>query len=120
MKTIAFVFLFLCLVLFAIHVTAYACDKPDPSIDPAGELLTSFNGNPSLDAFGANSFWDFTCQSLNQTRSDDSHNCYAALFETSPSSSTVTGGQEQMTVMETVRTLGPIIVNTLVLWILIR
>ena len=120
MKTIAIVFLFLCLVLFAIHVTAYACHIPDPSFDAAGELLTSFNGNPSLDAFDANSFWDFTCQSLNQARSDDSHNCFAALFETSQSSSTVTGGQEQMTVMETVRTLGPIIVNTLVLWILIR
>ena len=110
----------MCLVLSAIYTTAYAFEKTNPSTDPTIELLTSFNSDPDHHALGENSLWDITDQSTNQTRSKDSHSFYEALFKIRPLPFNAIGDKEQMTIMEKFRMLGPIIVNTLVLWLIIR
>ena len=120
MKTIIFLFLWMCLAFSAIYTTASVCEKPNPSTDPTRELSTTFKSDPAHNALGAKSLWDFTDQSTNQTRSEDSHSFYEALFEIKPLPVNEIGDQEQMTIMEKFRMLGPIIVNTLVLWLIIQ
>ncbi len=115
MKTIVFSFVWMCLVLYEIYTHVYACEKPNPSTDPTRELFTSFNSVSPHDASMANSFRDITEQSINQTRSEDSYSFYGALFETKLSSLNGLGD-----LWVKFRMLGPITVNTLVLWLIFR